>query len=1593
MKKTLLLIALALLTQLPVAAQNSLGVPPFGSFSGGGLDTINNQNLNVYFTIPIVSSPGRGMPLNLSLNYNSLIYVPYNNGTTTSWTPVVDANGNPTWGWVKDFAGGQATYHSTTVTIRCFPSDGSPSFITTHTTYQGFNYVDVMGTKHYFPSISYTDDSNCSGNVIGTTAAYSSDSSGYYMDGSVAMSGQTPVVTSPGGVKNPGGTVTDANGNYVTKTIVSSTETDWKDSVGNTALKIIYSPSQTSPTSIQYQFLDGSGNYQTTTLKLSAVSIKTIFGCSSVPTEYTGTAYLPYELDIPSPVSGTLVYKFSYEPTPGNSGYYTGRLLKVTLPTLGTYEYDYPTNVSPYGMVCADGSTLSVNRTISDGTNLATWNYVRNTSTLTTTLTTPALADTTNANDTVYTFSSTGLETSRKIYANSPGTSLLRTINTTWAANNTPATSTTILEDNSTKAEVDTTYDSNGLLGSLTEYDCGTGAHGSSSPLRTTTYSYQTSTNYTIRNIINLVTSKIIKDGTGATQYRQDITYDGVALSSCPPGQPQHDDTNYSCTMNYRGNPTAVTTYLTPATPANGIAKNFTYDFFGNLLTAQLNCCEQKTWTYSSGTKYAQPDSVTSGSSQTLTTNYTYTPYLGLVATAKDQNGLETDYTYDYLRRPTKVAQKNGSTTGETINYGYDDVNFKTTVTTTLDSTNSVQQIAASDKFGHTSTTTLEDANNSVKSIVQTLYDLAGRGYSTSNPYTTSPAYYTTTAFDVLGRPSSVTLPGGSAKTTYTYTANTITVKDPAGKQRRSVLDAAGRLSSVFEPDGSGNLTVQTLYTYTVLDKLASTADAPSSPAQSRNYTDDALGRLLSSVTPEGGTTCFGTKGTSCNTDGYDNFDNLKYRTDARGVVTSYGYDGLNRLKQVSYNVGTTGVPATSTISLAYGLDSSCVSAHGAGCIGHLITMTDGPGSENYTYNSLEQMTQLQKTIGTTTYNTQYAYNLAGELTQITYPSGRVVLQNLDAIGRLCSVGASGSICTAGTTYASGFSYNTAQQLTGFNYGNGIAATFGYSADRLQLTSLSYAKSGTTLFGLTYSYGAAGSNNGQIAGITDSVDNGRSVAYTYDPLARLSTALTTGSANYPQWGLSWGYDRYGNRRNQTLTAGSGYQGSVNVAAATNHITSPGYAYDANGNMTNDSTNTLVYDAENHAVSATNSSTSGTYSYDGKGLRVKKASGSTTTVYVFSGSKVIAEYDNGAAVGSPSREYVYGGSSLLAKIDSSGTKYYHQDHLSNRVGTDSTGATVEQMGHYPYGDPWYNATNDKLYFTTYERDSESGNDYAMARYYVWRIARFLSLDPLSGSTGDPQSLNRYSYVRNSPTYLTDPKGTCPTGGSYDLADGGGRIHSICTGAPARAGSDGVDFVVDGIETPDFMNGLIEQMLSIDAMFAQCKDNTCSGWTEDGQHATYIAEAGAGFRGTLLDSDIAAGFVYIDGVLVSSSSYQDYIRITRARQIAAQQQAAQSQAADMGIPEGIDTSMSVDPGYLQGGNYNFTISKNFFEWADKECGNDRCNNGLHFETNGTGQYFLHLDGANPQSGFLGLSVHFGRDIVGGNLFYFVLPPPHP
>src|SRR6266478_4706277 len=786
MRLKILLFVTSLSFAIAARAQNSTtGFPSYGSFGFNGFDGVNLSNLNVNFSIPIVSSPGRGIGLSHAVVYDSLIW--QKNGN--AWSPVADAYGNLTFGWKTTQVAGSIPFVFTTWMCSDI-NTGNPVVVDE---WNEYSYVDTQGTSHIFPVDVVRQIGGDCGLSSGPTG-YAVDASGYYIDATLP---QTPIVYGRGGVKiNSSGAMNDRNGNKITPVVVNSTETDWTDSAGRTALKIV-----TGSSSIQYKFLDPTGAYQTTTLNLQNLSVKTNFGCSGV-VEYTRTASVPQSIVFPN----NQQYSFTYESYVQNSTtYYTGRLQRVTLPTGGYYEYDY--TGSNGGLNCADGTTLSMNKVVSDGTNSATWSYVRNTSNLTTTVTTPKLVDTPNANDTVISFNSAGHETSRTVFQDSPGTIVLRTINTTWAANGTPATRTTVLEANTVESEIDTTYDSNGLLDTVAEYDWGTGTRGSL--LRTTTLTYQTSTNYTSRNILDLVTSKQIKDGSGVVQYRQDVTYDGVALlsSNCETGAAQHDDAGYPCTFNYRGNPTQIKTYLAPATQGNPITKNFTFDWFGNVITAQLNCCQNKTWAYSAATQYSQPDSVVSGTSPTLTISNTYNQYTGLLLTSTDPNNLKTTATYDFLRRPLTISQANGSTGGASISNAYDDTHFTSTTKATIDSTKSVQQITTLDTVGRPVLSTTEDASNNIVSKVSALYDLVGRTYQSSNPYTGSTtSYWSTTQFDVLGRPTSVTRPSpDSSVTTYSYATTTTTVTDPTGKQRKSQSDAVGRLSSVWEPDPTTN--------------------------------------------------------------------------------------------------------------------------------------------------------------------------------------------------------------------------------------------------------------------------------------------------------------------------------------------------------------------------------------------------------------------------------------------------------------------------------------------------------------------------------------------------------------------------------------------------------------------------------------------------------------------------------------------------------------------------------------------------------------------------------------------------------------------
>ncbi|MCI0423052.1 MAG: hypothetical protein L0312_28155, partial [Acidobacteria bacterium] len=128
---------------------------------------------------------------------------------------------------------------------------------------------------------------------------------------------------------------------------------------------------------------------------------------------------------------------------------------------------------------------------------------------------------------------------------------------------------------------------------------------------------------------------------------------------------------------------------------------------------------------------------------------------------------------------------------------------------------------------------------------------------------------------------------------------------------------------------------------------------------------------------------------------------------------------------------------------------------------------------------------------------------------------------------------------------------------------------------RQQLQSLRYVNGSQDLLNLAYNYGTQ--NNGQIKDIKHYTAPGvedltKSQNYEYDAWGHLRKAYTTDLAQPGTWRLEWAYDRFGNRLQQNLTGGntSITQPQLAVSATTNRITTAGYAYDAAGNMTNDS---------------------------------------------------------------------------------------------------------------------------------------------------------------------------------------------------------------------------------------------------------------------------------------------------------------------------------------------------------------------------------------------------------------------------------------
>ena len=235
-----------------------------------------------------------------------------------------------------------------------------------------------------------------------------------------------------------------------------------------------------------------------------------------------------------------------------------------------------------------------------------------------------------------------------------------------------------------------------------------------------------------------------------------------------------------------------------------------------------------------------------------------------------------------------------------------------------------------------------------------------------------------------------------------------------------------------------------------------------------------------------------------------------------------------------------------------------------------------------------------------------------------------------------------------------------------------------------------------------------------------------------------------------------------------MTKGSAPALNVSVDPATNRITTGGYSYDANGNLTGMPMLAMSYSVDNRMASSTwGSDPAWQYGYDPWGRRVwRQLAGSNTDciafygvdgnllgTFLFNGGTYYPQYDFGSG-------YVYFGKRLIQEraFVAAGQSYQpaitHPDRVGSVVYRENTA-----LRYFPYGEEPTTTEQNHAKFATYFRDSTTALDYAQQRYYARTIGRFTSPDPYRASAGpaDPQSWNRYAYVQNDPVNYADPSG--------------------------------------------------------------------------------------------------------------------------------------------------------------------------------------------------------------------------------------------
>jgi len=554
---------------------------------------------------------------------------------------------------------------------------------------------------------------------------------------------------------------------------------------------------------------------------------------------------------------------------------------------------------------------------------------------------------------------------------------------------------------------------------------------------------------------------------------------------------------------------------------------------------------------------------------------------------------------------------------------------------------------------------------------------------------------------------------------------NVVSATSANGHETTAGFDALDRIISTVAPD-SGT----TSQTYDERDNALTFTDPISVTAQ---FVYNGFGEVIQETSPDRGT----------NTYLYNAAGRMIQSTDGRGQVIDYVRDYLGRVT----NKTPQARPASEAIT--YQWDSGGIT--GSFGLGKLAKVIDGSGTTFFKYDHRGDLIVKQQAIGSSAAaELAYEYDTADRITQITYPSGRLVRYGYDSKGRVNLVETKAS--SAAPTWhivASNHSYEPFGPVASMDLGNGLAVANEWGSDsRLASRRLYLASNGTDLSNLSYRR----DSEGGIGAVTDHLNSANSILSGYDSVGRLTLTSADSTATASEtYSYTVGTNRLASFTDASGTRTISYDGRGNtVSEARPGSIAVTAAYDGHGRLTS-------YDRTNTGLQS--------YSYNGLDDRVKVVKPTGTRHFVYdAGGRVLAEY--GASASDVKAEFIWalpslaandnspfgggevvGGYTPLAVAAPDGLGaiellWVHGNHLGvPLVYSNDNGTAVAMPTDYLLsGFPGQSRVMSDLYYNRY-RDYDSAT------------GRYIQADPI-GLGGD---VNPYAYAGADPVNMVDPLG--------------------------------------------------------------------------------------------------------------------------------------------------------------------------------------------------------------------------------------------